>query len=97
MVRDVAVRQRLAAVFQRIAHPAVAAQNRHLHAQLARLAHDDGGFRIIARHEDRIGLLAAHLRENGLEVGVARAVAHRIQHLPAERGEMLLNGIGEAD
>ena len=77
VVRDEGVVERLAAVLERVADPAVAAENRHLHAELARLARDDRRLRVVAGREDRVRLLAADLRQDGLEVGVARAVAHR--------------------
>ncbi len=52
---------------------------------------------VVAGGEDRVGLLAADLRENRLEVRVARAVADRVEHLAAERREVLRDRLGEAD
>ena len=82
---------------ERVADPAVAAENRHLHAELARLTDDDRGLGVVAGDEHGVRLLAADLGEDGLEVGVAAAVADRVQHLAAERREVLRDRIGEAD
>ena len=80
-----------------VADPAVAAEDGHLHAELARLSGDDRGLGVVAGGKQDIRLFAADACERRLEIGVAARVADRRHDPAAKSGEVLGDRISEAD
>ena len=85
MVREVVALDRRAADLERLRRvPAVAAEQRHVDAELARLLRDQADLGVVAGHEDRVGLRGADRRELRAEVDVAARVALVGDDLAAE-------------
>ena len=98
MGREVVALDRRAADLERLLRvPAVAAEQRHVDAELARLLRDQAELRVVAGHEDRVGLGGADRRELRAELDVAARVALVGDDLAAELGERLAEEIGEPD
>src|SRR5207237_7562316 len=75
VIRVIAAVERVAADRDELlALPAVAADQRHLDAELASLPRDEAGLGVIAGHHDRLGTLGFDGGELGAEILIARAV-----------------------
>src|SRR6185503_19011059 len=96
-VRVVRTVQRLAADLQQLlAFPAIAAEQRHGDAQLARLARDEPGLRVVTGDVDRVRLLRLDRGQLGAEVLVAGLVGLLGDDRAAQLLERGAEELGEA-